>query len=509
MAQKIVECIANYSEGRRTEVVDAIVEAISAVSGVYVLDRQSDSDHNRSVVTFAGAPQSVLEAAFASIAKAAELIDMDEQRGEHPRLGATDVVPFVPLQEMTMDECVALARALGKRVGEELGIPAYLYEAAATRADRVNLEDIRRGEYEVLKMSIDSDPYRTPDFGPRRVGKAGATIIGARAPLIAFNVYLTTDDIGIAKKVAAAVRQSSGGLRFVKGLGLLVEGRAQVSMNLTDFTKTPVARVVEMIRREAQRYGVAIHHSELVGLIPQAALSDAAQWYLQLDRFKPSQILETRLHAALSEDRTGDTAFLEQLAAGTATPGGGSAAAYAGAMGAGLVGMVARLSIGKKKYAEVEARMREIAAEADALRAALQKAVTQDAQAFDAVMEAMRLPKDTETEQKARAEALERATHGAAAVPLHVAKSAAKVLELAAEAAETGNTNAITDAASAGAMARAALQAATLNVKTNALSVKEGTAADAWLQRLAEIESAAQAAEARLRAALKNRANIE
>jgi glutamate formiminotransferase len=302
MTNQLIECIPNFSEGRRTEVVDAIAHAIVSTPGVLILDRSSDADHNRSVITFVGSPDAVCEAAFYGIAKAAELINLDEHQGQHPRIGAADVVPFVPLWNITMKECVAIARALGERVGRELNIPVYLYEAAATQPDRINLENVRRGNYEGLKSAIQSDPARVPDFGPARLGSAGATVIGARAPLIAYNVYLTTGDVEIARKIASAVRHSSGGLRFVKALGLLVDGRAQVSMNLTDFTQTPIAQVVEMIRREAARFGTTIHHSELVGMIPQMALVDAARWYLQLDQFSPDQILETRLNDLYSNE---------------------------------------------------------------------------------------------------------------------------------------------------------------------------------------------------------------
>jgi len=275
MSSAIVECIPNYSEARRPEVVDAIRQAIAAVPGVSVLDQHSDLDHNRTVITFAGEPQGVEEAAFRSIATAASLINLDEHQGEHPRIGASDVVPFVPISGVSMQECVEIARRVGQRVGEELGIPVYLYEQAATRPERQNLENLRRGQYEGLKSEIETNPERAPDFGPSHLGAAGATVIGARQPLVAFNVYLTSEDVAIAKKVAAAVRSSSGGLRYVKALGLFVDGRAQVSMNLVDYRHTPLARVVEFIRREAQRYGVSIHHSELVGLIPQDAQAEA------------------------------------------------------------------------------------------------------------------------------------------------------------------------------------------------------------------------------------------
>ncbi len=508
MAQKLVECIPNFSEGRRTEVVDAIVGVIQAVPGVSLLDRSSDADHNRSVISFAGTPEAVLEAAFASIRKAAELINLDNHRGEHPRMGATDVVPFVPLNGVTMEECVALAKTLGKRVGEELGIPVYFYEAAATRPERTNLENIRRGEYEAIKETIATDPSRAPDFGPAKVGTAGATVIGARAPLIAYNVYLTTDDVGIAKKIASAVRHSSGGFHHVKALGLLVEGRAQVSMNLTDYTRTPIARVVETIRREAQRYGVGVHHSELVGLIPQQALVDAARWYLQLDQFQADQMLETRLSGAYNGETAQVDSFTEQLAAGTAAPGGGAAAAYAGAMGAALAAMVARLTMGKKKYIEVEARMQEIAEAADVLRSWLDKAVVEDSKAYGAVMDAYKLPKDSDAEKQRRAEIVERAMQGAAGVPLEVSQKAVSVLELLAELAEKANVNAITDAASGAAMARAALTAASMNVRVNAMGVRDKVTADGWLKTVNELDSRAKVFEERVQKAVRERANL-
>ena len=293
--RQIVECVPNFSEGRRKEVIDQIVEAIAGVPNAHVLDVQSDADHNRSVVTFVGEPEAVEGAAFRGIEKAAELIDMNLHRGEHPRMGAADVVPFVPIKDVTMDDCVAIARRVGERVGRELGIPVYLYEAAATRPERRNLANVRRGEYEGIKAEIATKPEREPDFGPRRMGKAGATAIGARPPLIAFNVYLNTDDVEVAKAIARAVRHSSGGLRYVKALGLLVKGRAQVSMNLTDYRHTPVHRVVEMIRREAEHYGVSVVESELIGLIPSEALVEAAKFYLQLHGLSSHQILENRL----------------------------------------------------------------------------------------------------------------------------------------------------------------------------------------------------------------------
>lgn len=295
--RKIVECVPNFSEGRRREIVDQIVSQITTVNGVRLLDVQMDADHNRSVVTFVGEPQAVEEAAFRSVKRAAELIDLDVHRGEHPRMGAADVVPFVPLVNVTMDECVEIARRLGERIGQELGIPVYLYEEAATREDRRDLANVRRGEYEGLKKEIETNPERAPDFGPRRMGNAGATAVGARPPLIAFNVNLGTDNLAVAKAIARAVRHSNGGLRYVKALGLDIKerGLVQVSMNMTNYQKTPLFRVFEMIKREAKRYGVPVVGSEIVGLTPNAALVDTAQFYLQLEAFSPAQILENRL----------------------------------------------------------------------------------------------------------------------------------------------------------------------------------------------------------------------
>ncbi|MBI5959249.1 MAG: glutamate formimidoyltransferase, partial [Chloroflexi bacterium] len=300
MQRPLVECIPNFSEGRRLDVVETIVRAMRQAAPIHILDTSSDADHNRTVVTLTGTPEAVEKAMFAGIRTAAEHIDLNHHTGEHPRLGAADVVPFVPIRDVTMQDCVQIARRLGQRVGEELGIAVYLYESAATRPDRENLAKLRSGkfQYEQLKAVIATDPDRMPDFGPAELGPAGASVIGARPPLVAFNVYLSTGDVNIADKIARAVRQSNGGLAYVKAAGFLVEGQAQVSMNLTDYRKTPVTRVVEMIRREAARYGVNITFSELIGLAPQEFFVDAARWYLQLDRFQPDQILEYRIQEA-------------------------------------------------------------------------------------------------------------------------------------------------------------------------------------------------------------------
>jgi len=507
----LIECIPNFSEARRPEIIDQIVAAIEAVSEVKLLDRSSDLDHNRTVLTFAGSPAGVEEAAFRAIKTAAELIDLDAHTGEHPRIGATDVCPFVPLGGATMDECVAIAKRLGERVAGELSLPVYLYEAAATRPERANLENIRKGQYEGLKTEIESDPNRKPDYGPSKLPKAGATVIGARAPLIAFNVYLTSDDVSIAKKIAKAVRHSSGGLRYVKGLGLLVDGRAQVSMNLTNFHETPIARVVEFIRREAQRYGVDIHHCELVGLIPQEALVDAAVWYTQLDSFSPEQILESRLFTSSSAAASlppQPASFLDELASALPAPGGGSAAAYAGAMGAALVAMVSGLTIGRKKYAEVEAEMQAVRVMAEKLRAEMTQAVDDDAASFEAVIGAFKLPKETEAQQKSRTAAIQRATLNAAHIPLHSAERSVKIMELAVKCAEHGNLNAISDALSGFAMSRASLTAAAYNVRINIHSLPDKSAGDGYLSELADLEKQADTLETKIRIVMKERGGI-
>lgn len=298
----LVECVPNFSEGRRKEVIEAIVAAIAAAP-VHLLDVSSDADHNRTVVTFAGEPQAVLEGAFRGAQRAAALIDLSAHTGVHPRIGAVDVIPFVPLRDISLSACAELARALGQRVGEELGIPVYLYEAAATRPERVNLAEVRRGGYEGLRDMIETDPSRAPDFGPSRIGTAGAVAIGARAPLIAFNVYLDTTEVQIAQAVALAIRASGGGLPYVKALGLLVDGQAQVSINVIDFRRTSLFTIMEAVRAAAAQHGVRPVRSEIVGLIPRAALLDYAIASLMLPPEARGLVLEDRIGAAVGDYR--------------------------------------------------------------------------------------------------------------------------------------------------------------------------------------------------------------
>src|SRR6201993_3065217 len=354
----LVECVPNFSEGRDKAKVDAIVEAMK-VSGVFLLDSEMDADHNRCVITLVGERDAIQEAAIHGVGRAAELIDLTQHQGAHPRMGAADVIPFIPIEGLALEDCVAIARHVGEEIWKRYQIPVYLYEAAAATPERQNLENIRRGQFEGIRAEIANNPARKPDFGELRVHPtAGATVVGARKFLIAYNVFLNTPDVDIAKKIAKAVRFSSGGFRFVKGAGFLVRGMAQVSMNLTDFEQTPVHRVFEYVKREAARYGVMPISSEIVGLIPKKALEQAAEWFLQVENFDSSLILENRLAAVTSGKmavgglRGGTEPFIEQLAAPTATPGGGSAAAAAGAMAAGLGAMVADMSRTKKAYAQ-------------------------------------------------------------------------------------------------------------------------------------------------------------
>ncbi len=291
----LVECVANFSEGTRTNVIDSIVSSINNVDGVMLLGAESDRDHNRSVLSFAGAPDKVAEAAFASIRQAAQLIDMERHRGLHPRIGAADVLPFIPIRDATMADCVKLARSLGKRVGAELQLPVFLYGQAALQEYNRELPDIRRGGYERLRSAISTGLPPQPDFGPHKLGRAGGCIIGARNTLIAFNVYLTTSDLTIAREIARLIRQSSGGLPHVRALGLLVKGKAQVSMNLLNYKITSLRQVVEAIRYHAQRFDVDIECSEIVGLIPQDALSAADVQDLQVINYSPKRILEVQL----------------------------------------------------------------------------------------------------------------------------------------------------------------------------------------------------------------------
>lgn len=465
----LIECVPNFSEGRDKAKVDAIVEAMK-VEGVYLLDREMDSDHNRCVITIVGDRDAIAEAAIRGVGKASELIDLTKHQGAHPRMGAADVVPFIPIEGVSLEDCVQIARYVGQEIWKRYQIPIYFYEAAALSPERQNLENIRRGQFEGIRNEIATNPARKPDVGEARVHPtAGATVVGARKFLIAYNVFLNTTEVDIAKKIAKAVRFSSGGLRYVKGAGFPVRGLAQVSMNLTDFEQTPVARVFEFVKREAARYGVMPVSSEIVGLIPKKALEDAAEWFLQVENFDSSLILENRLAAVMSGKmavgglRAGVEPFVEQLAAPTATPGGGSASAAAGAMAAGLAHMVAAMSRGKKAYLQYETQLSEAIARLATLREELKAAIDEDAQAFDMVMKAFKAAKDSPNPNALLLPASKQAT----LVPLRVAQKSHEVKDWAERLVPITNPKASSDLVVAKALADAAITGALANVEIN------------------------------------------
>ncbi len=470
----LVECVPNFSEGRDKAKVDAIINAMK-LPGVYLLDREMDADHNRCVITLVGDRENIGEAAIRGVGKAAELIDLTKHQGAHPRMGASDVIPFIPIEGVTLEDCVAIARKVGEEISRRFQIPVYLYEAAAATPERQNLENIRRGQFEGIRDEIATNPALKPDFGDPRVHPtAGATVVGARKFLIAYNVYLNTPDVEIAKKVAKAIRFSNGGLRYVKGMGIPVRGLAQVSMNLTDFEQTPVARVFEYVKREAARYGVMPAFSEIVGLIPKKALEDAAEWFLQVENFDSSLILENRLAAVMGGKmavgglRAGVEPFVEQLAAPTATPGGGSASAAAGAMAAGLAHMVAAMSRGKKNYLQYERELSDAIGHLSHLREELKAAIDADAASYDAVMKAYKAAKDAANKNGAITAALHQATN----VPLVVAERAREVAQISESLRPITNPKMASDLTVAVALARAAVQGAIANVEINLESLQ-------------------------------------
>jgi glutamate formiminotransferase len=500
---KIIECVPNFSEGRDAAKVEALVAAMSAVAGVSVLDREMDADHNRSVVTLAGEPEAVAEAALRGVGKAAELIDLTRHQGAHPRLGATDVVPFVPVEGVTIEDCVELARRVGREIWQRYKIPVYFYEAAAQRPDRVNLENVRKGQFEGLREEVKTNPDRAPDVGePRLHQTAGATIVGARKFLIAYNINLNTSDVSIAKKIAKAIRFSSGGLRYVKSMGVELKARnlAQVSINLTDFEQTPIHRVFEMVRSEAARYGASIVGSEIVGLVPRRAIEMTADFYLQFENFTPELVLENRLAKALAEKAAPGAvesgrleamarSFLGALAEPTATPGGGSAAALSGALAASLGQMVAGLSRKKKSLADYVESLTALQGELETAGRELAAAIDQDAAAYDGVVAAMRLPKATAEEQQKRSEAIDRATRHAAEVPLGVAGRAVGVLEMLRRLEPISSPMMRSDLVTAGWLARAGARGAMANVSINLESMKDAGYLAEMKGKLAALES--------------------
>jgi glutamate formiminotransferase len=474
----LVECVPNFSEGRDKAKVDAILDAMK-IPGVYLLDREMDSDHNRSVITLVGEREAIQEAAIRGVGKAAELIDLNVHTGAHPRMGAADVVPFIPIDGVTIEDCVVMARHVGEQIWKRYQIPVYLYESAATTPERQNLENIRRGQFEGIRTDIAVNPARRPDFGEARVHPtAGATVVGARKFLIAYNVFLNTPDVDVAKKIAKAVRFSTGGMRFVKGAGFLVRGLAQVSMNLTDFEQTPVHRVFEMVKREAARYGVVPISSEIVGLIPKKALEQTAEWFLQVENFDSSLILENRLAAVIGGKmavgglRAGVEPFVEQLAAPTATPGGGSAAAAAAAMSAALATMVASMSRGKKAFLQYESQLSAAIAQLTPLREELKAAIDADAESYNSVMKAYKDSKSS-SDEEATQSLIDAALKQATEVPLSIAGKAHEIIQITQSLEPITNPNMKSDLTTALALARAAITGALANVEINLASLRD------------------------------------
>jgi len=473
----LVECVPNFSEGRDKAKVDAIVEAMK-MDGVYLLDREMDPDHNRCVITLVGERDVIGEAVLRGIGKATELIDLTQHTGAHPRLGATDVVPFIPIEGVTIEDCVQIARQVGEEIWKRYEIPVYFYEAAARTPERVNLENIRRGQFEGIRDEIATNPARKPDVGEARVHPtAGAVVVGARKFLVAYNVYLNTTDVEVAKKIGKAVRFSSGGLRYVKGMGIPVRGLAQVSMNLTDIDQTPVARVFEFVKREAARYGVMPLSSEIVGLIPKKAIEDAAEWFLQVENFDSSMILENRLAAVMGGKmavgglRAGVEPFIEQLAAPTAAPGGGSASAAAGAMAAALGTMVASMSRGKKAYAQYEREHSEAIARLATLREELKATIDADADAFKQLMAAFKAARENDTPEAQQK--IVDATKHAVEVPLSVVEKTKEIEVIVERLRPITNPNMDSDLTTATALANAAAYGALANVAINLKSLSE------------------------------------
>ncbi|MFN0112862.1 MAG: glutamate formimidoyltransferase [Blastocatellia bacterium] len=505
--KKIVECIPNFSEGRDAKKIELIAAAISSVDGVAVLDRTMDADHNRSVITFAGEPEGVLLAAIRAAATAIELIDLNQHDGEHPRMGALDVLPFVPIKNVTMEECVDLARKAGARIAEELGIPVFLYEQAATRIDRTDLANVRRGEFEAIREEILFHPDRKPDFGPRQIHPtAGAMAVGARNPLIAFNINLATENLAIAKKIAKAVRGSSGGLQNVKALGMQLRNRhqVQVSMNLVNYEATPVFRAFDLVKREAERYGVAIASSEIIGLIPQTALNASSEFYLQIENFSEDLVLENRLHAALAEsfpeigaglkddvalesiedDETAASSIQSTteepqtrviaaggIAAGSLTPESGSIAAYAGMLATELAVMVGNLTASHKP--SVQDEVSNMLERLEQLSADLQLAMKEEVEGHERVLDAMALPRESEAEKLSRSMAIEQATKNAVAVPLRIAESAMQVLEILTELYEMGNAGGFSDLALSAQLAVTAIRGAAYNILPSVMNISD------------------------------------
>ena len=535
----LVECVPNFSEGRDRSVIDAISWAISGVSGVRLLDVDAGADTNRTVYTFVGAPDAVSEAAFRAAVAASELIDMSKHEGAHPRMGALDVCPIVPISGVTMEQCVATAQALGRRLAEALALPVYFYEYAATRPERRNLADIRVGEYEGLREKL-AKPEWAPDAGPSAFNeRLGASVVGAREFLIAYNVNVNSRDQKLANEVALNIREAGrlkrdakgqvvtdaqgrelrvpGRLKAVKAIGWYIEQyrQAQVSINLLSYRTTPLHEVFETTREEAAKLGLVVTGSELVGMTPLEPLLEAGRFYVQkqgrsaglperelveiavqslglaqLSPFDPDKrIIEYAVRVAAPLVSMTVERFADEVSSNSPAPGGGSVAALAGSLGAALAAMVANLTVGKAGYESAWAPLSSLAERAQSLKAALLRAVDDDTKAFDDVLAAMRLPKATEEQKATRASAVAAAYEKATAVPLATARLCLQALELTEQAAANGNRNSASDAGVGALLAKAGLDAALMNVRINLPSVREGPFKAATLAEIAELQA--------------------
>ena len=454
---QLVECVPNFSEGRDQGILHALIDGVTSTAGVALLDHSMDADHHRSVLTFCGSPDGIIEAAFRAVRVATELIDLRTHVGVHPRIGATDIVPFIPIRGTTMHDCIQLAKRLGERVGRELGIPVFLYERAAGRADHVPLEAVRRGGLDGLAFRMESDPGWIPDFGPPRLHQsAGAIAIGARPPLIAYNVNLRSTEVEQARSIARAVRYSSGGLPSVKAIGVALSSRGmvQVAMNLTDYLVTPILTAFQIVKAEAAKRGIEVAGSELVGLVPQAALGHAAAASLQLDRFDSSQVLETRIAEAMLKKEPAHTLsdFLAMVADAKPTPAGGSVAALVGALAASLGVMGARLG----EQPNREQRLLELSRQ-------LHRLVQADTDVYTELTDAYKIPKQHPDRLHAISIALQHATE----VPLEVAELSCEVARFLHTLRERGKPTIQSDLTVGLTMAIAAAQAGLVTVRTN------------------------------------------
>ena len=526
--EKIVECVPNFSEGRDKSVINAISAAVESVEGVKLLNVDPGEDFNRTVYTFVGGPEAVLEAAFRGAKVGIALIDMSKHKGEHARMGALDVCPFIPIKSVTDDSCIKLSKKFGERMAKELGVPVFLYAKSATKPERVRLPDIRKGEYEALEEKF-KDPGFKPDYGtPVFVPKSGVTATGCRDILLAYNINLDTNDKSVASKISGIIRTSGvikkdkdgnkiigpdgkperipGRFKGVQAGGMMYdENIAQVSMNLLNYRDVNLHDVFEVVKEEVKKLGVKVTGSEIVGVVPKESLVLAGKFYSKkegvkvtdedelvsfaIDKLRLSELYTFKPEEKVIEymvEETGPLAsmkinnFLNELASSSPAPGGGSVAALSGALGTALSSMVCNLTIGKEKYEDVQDEIKNTLEKSERIRKQLTELIDKDTEAFNDVMKAFKMPKETEEQKEKRKQAIQKGYKTAAKVPLETAKACEKILDIAMVVAEKGNKNSITDAAVSALMAQAGVKSAILNIKINLGSIKD----DEFVERI-------------------------